>query len=148
MRLTTALILTAVLTAPVFAQGSKTDPAIEKIMTELLAALNKHDGAALEAFYLEDAIMMPPDAPVVRGSAAIRAQYEREWKAGTFLPMSRRGVESAISGTTAFDVSTITLGKGGDASAKAVLIFKRSGNTWKIAYDISNGDTPAAPPKK
>jgi ketosteroid isomerase-like protein len=133
--------------------AARTDPAIESIMVKLLDALNQKDGPALEAFYLDDAVMMPPDEPIVRGRVAIRAHYEREWKAG-FLPMKAHSVESAISGTTAFNVSTITLGGGtgtgasGSLSAKAVLIFKRSGNTWKIAYDIFNDDAPFPPTKK
>jgi len=149
MKLTISLLLIALLNAPLVQERTKTDPAIEKLMTELVAALNKKDGPAFSAFYLDDAVMMPPDEPPVRGRAAIRAHYEREWKAG-FLPMTLHTVESVISGTTAFNVSTVTLGAGGGGSmsAKAVLIFKRSGNGWKIAYDIFNSDAPVTPTKK
>jgi hypothetical protein len=62
-------------------------------------------------------------------------------------------MESVISGNTAFEAgaSSVTMPRSTPAgnaapridNGKYVVIYKRVGNAWKIAYDISNDDQPS-----
>jgi ketosteroid isomerase-like protein len=58
-------------------------------------------------------------------------------------------MESAISGSQAYEAgtATITVGGGRTENGKYVVVFKQVGGAWKIAYDINNTDQPSPPSK-
>src|SRR5262245_35107544 len=96
-----ALWLVVLVTGAAHAQ-EKTDPTLDKLAREFAVAFNAKDAARVAAFYTDDAVLMPPNLPAVRGRADIEAYY----KAGFAQPMGRlalQPVESAISGATAFE---------------------------------------------
>ena len=54
--------------------------AILKREDEFLAAHSFNDGAKLADFYTDDALLIPPDEPIVRGKQAIAEWYDNEFK--------------------------------------------------------------------
>lgn len=127
---------------------AKTDPAMNKLAAEWAAAYNAKDAAKLASFYAEDAVYMAPNQPMVKGRANIEAQFKRELQEG-FTNLQLKPMESAIAGSQAFEAgtSTVTAPGGGTENSKYLVVLKRVGNDWKIAYDIYNTDQPP-PPKK
>lgn len=138
--------------------GSKSkDPALERFARQFEVAFNKKDAAAVALLYVEDAVLMPPNVPLVRGRQAIQAFFTKEFEQG-ITDLRLTAIESSTSGQTGFDAGTsdvqiraarpsqlTTLGVGGPSPAvraqgKYVTIYKRVGPDWKIAFDIFNED--------
>jgi uncharacterized protein (TIGR02246 family) len=149
-----------------FVQGQgKTDPALDKLGKEFMAAFNAKDAAKVASFYADDAVVMPPNQALVKGRANIEAYFKQEFQQGV-TNLQLRPMESAIAGAQAFEAgtSTVTVKSGGSSMAltgvggsgaavtdngKYLTVFKRVGGDWKIAYDIFNSDQPPPPaPKK
>jgi uncharacterized protein (TIGR02246 family) len=129
----------------------RTDPALDKIAKEFTAAFNAKDAKKIASFYADDAVLMSPDEPMVKGRGNIEVHYEEEFRVA-FSNVQIKPMESVISGTRAFEAGTSSATRPGDASArtengKYIVIYKRVGNAWKIAYDIYNDDQPPPPPK-
>ena len=146
-KLTVALIVAAVLVVTGSLQGQgKIDPAI-KTAPAWEAAFNAKDAAKIAALYTEDAVVMPPNQPPVKGRANIEAHWKSEiQQGGTNVKLNP--VESAISGAQAFEAGTMTMTLPGGQTdrGKYLAVLKRVGKEWKIAYDIYNSDAP--PPQK
>jgi uncharacterized protein (TIGR02246 family) len=137
-----------VVTGIVQSQG-KTDPALNKLAADWAAAFNGRDAAKIALLYTDDAVVMPPNQPMVKGRAGIETHFKGEIQQGA-TNFQLNPFESAISGSQAFEAgtSTLTLPGGETARGKYLVVLKRVGSDWKIAYDIYNGDTPSAPLKK
>ena len=146
--LATGLAATLAFTGSVGGQG-KTDPALDKLAADWAAAFNAKDAAKIASFYADDAVVMPPNQPIVKGRANIEAHFKGEIQQGA-TNFQLKPVESAISGSQAFEVgtSTMTLPGGQTDVGKYLVVLQRVGNDWKIAYDIYNSDAPPAPLKK
>jgi uncharacterized protein (TIGR02246 family) len=156
-----AALTIAVVSVGVASRGQgKTDPTLDKLRAELVAAFNAKDAAKVAAFYADDALLMPPNEAMVKGRENIEAHLRREFELMT-TAIQLRPLESVIAGTVAFEagMSTVAMkrsgsptvtatGGGGTASGKYVVILKRVGADWKIAYDIYNVDHATAPEKK
>jgi uncharacterized protein (TIGR02246 family) len=130
----------------------KTDPALDKLAKEFMAAFNAKDAAKVAALYAEDAVLMPPDTPIVKGRAGIEAHYKREFQQGV-SNLQLRPTESAITGAQGFEVGTSTVTVKTDTTTvtdngKYMTLFKRVGSDWKISYDIFNSDQAMPPPPK
>lgn len=155
----------AAITCAVLVHGQgKTDPALEKLATEFMSAFNDKDAAKVASFYTEDAVLMPPNQPMVKGRSNIEAHWKAAFQQG-LTNLQLRPIESSISGAQAFEAgtATVTLKSGGSSmmltgvggsgaavtdTAKYVVVFKRTGGSWKMAYDIFNSDLPPPPPAK
>lgn len=136
----------AALVATAIVQGQgKTEPVLNKITADYAAAYNAKDAAKVASLYAEDALVMPPNEPMVKGRANIQARLQREFKENVTLQLTP--TESTISGSQAFEAgtATVTLPGGGTEKEKYLVVYKRVGNDWKIAFDIWNSDT--LPPK-
>lgn len=137
---------------PLPAQG-KTNPILDRVTSELVAAFNAEDAARAALLYAEDAVLMPANMPTVKGRTAIESHFKKEF-AATDMTLQLKPVESTIEGSQGFGIGTsvFTLERGGTSQAvtgigagetgKYVLVFKRVGTDWKIAYDIFNSDAP------
>ena len=151
-RISFAVAVVAVLAIGVatgFVQGqSNTDPVLNKMASEWAAAYNAKDAAKVAAMYTSDAVFMPPNQPMVKGRAAIEAMFKKEFEEG-FTNIKLTPVESAISGSQAFEAgtSTVTVPGGRTESGKYLVVFTQEGGTWKIKYDINNADQPPPPGK-
>jgi ketosteroid isomerase-like protein len=129
------------------------DPSLVEGADKYLQFVLAGNASAVAAMYLDDAVLMPADCPLLRGRPAIE-QYYREWFKGParVTAFTFTHLESPVLGDTAFDVGTYrqTLSLGGDTtvnlSGKYSVILKRVGAEWKIAYLIFNSDSPSKTP--
>jgi ketosteroid isomerase-like protein len=142
MKKTAAVGILFVLTAlPTFGQG-KTVPRLNELAVAFAAAFNQKDAPGIAAFYTDDAVLMPPNLPAVKGRTSIE-NYYRTGFAQSSGTLQLKPTESSVSGTLAFEsgVSSMTAGNPPKtATGKYVVVYKRIGNDWKIAYDIFNND--------
>jgi uncharacterized protein (TIGR02246 family) len=128
----------------------KTDPVLDKLATEFAAAMNAKNATLVASFYAADAVLMPADEQMVSGRSNIEAYYKRNFEEDT-SNLVVTPLESAISGDQAFEAGTSALTHGTGAAllggrpaiterGKYLVVYKRIGNAWKIAYDIFNSN--------
>jgi uncharacterized protein (TIGR02246 family) len=144
------VVIATVAFASVGRSQGKTDPALDKLGKEFMAAFNAQDAAKIASFYAEDAVLMPPDAPPAKGRAAIEAHFKKDFQQGA-SNLQLRPMESMTTGSQAFEAgtSTVTIKTGTTTmtdKGKYLTTFKRVGSDWKISYDIFNSDQAAPPP--
>jgi ketosteroid isomerase-like protein len=126
---------------------------IKELTEGEVTAVLARDWAAFAVQYADEAIVYPPNAPTIRGKAAIRAWIE------TFPPMT--AFTSTIvtmdgRGDLAYVVGTYTMTFTASSGAiptkdigKYVEIRRRqSDGRWLLIVDIFNSDLPAVPPSK
>ena len=83
--------------------------AIKAVADAYVKATLAGDAKAIAALYTEDAIEMPPNAPMVKGRAAILQYYEKEFGGGTTInSFTLVHLESQATGDRAYDVGTRT----------------------------------------
>ena len=133
--------------------GTASDKAIIAVADQYVKATLAGDAKAIAALYTEDAVEMPPNAPPVKGRAAIQQMYEMRFKAVKVGNFSVAHLNSRSSGDAGYDVGTYrqTLTPTGGTemkdTGKYAVILKRVGGSWKIAYAIYNSDLPPPPSK-
>lgn len=127
---------------------TKTDPKLDELAAAFAAAFNEKNAAKVAAFYTDDAVVMPPNMPIVKGRRDIEAYYNKGFSQGGGT-IKLRPTESVVAGTLAFETgaSALTIGNPGDGggrteTGKYIVIYRREKNEWKIAYDIFNNDAP------
>lgn len=143
--------------------SSQPDPAITGVADAYVRAVVAKDAKALAALYTEDAVEMPPNEPLVKGRAAIEEYYAKLFAGPgpSVKELVLTHLESTVSGDTGFDVGTYRETLDGPAGSmngtgKYVVVLKRRGAAWKVAYAIYSGDQPppspmpsaATPPKQ
>lgn len=91
---------------------------------------------------------MPPNGPMVKGRTAIQARLKEDMQKSP-VTLKLTPIESAISGDQAYEAGTsaITLPDGRTQNEKYLVVYKRVGGEWKVAFDIWNSDTPPASQK-
>ena len=137
-----AAIVVAIVFAGVLGAQGKTEPVLNKLAAEFETAFNAQDAKKVAALYAEDAVVMPPNRPMIKGRAAIEADLQRDFKEGV-SKLQLRPMESAIMGDRAYEAGTSTATVNGKSiSGKYVVIFERIGNEWKIVYDSFSADQP------
>ena len=144
-KLAIAVTLAAAVVFTGVVQGqSKTDPALNKLTAEFETAYNAGDAVKAAAFYADDAVLMPPDEQMVRGRSAIEARLKKDMQKGK-ATLKLSPSESAISGDHAHEAgtTTVTLPDGSTLSEKYLVVYKKVGGAWKIAYDIWNSNAPS-----
>jgi ketosteroid isomerase-like protein len=112
----------------------------------------KADGEAMANLYAEDALLMPPGAPAVRGRAAIRtflADDAAKTKAAGMTLRNASVTGTGINGDlgwisgsyTVHDASGATIDSGSYLS-----VHRRTAGSWPYIRDIWNSDRAPAPP--
>jgi uncharacterized protein (TIGR02246 family) len=142
MRRALRAIIVLLAAATPAATQPRTEPALNIVASAFESAFNAKDAVRIAGFYTDDAVVMPPNAQMVKGRQAIETYYRIGFSQSTgtvrIVPL-----ESAITGPTAFESGTSALTAGGRTqTGKYVVIYRRVGNDWKIAYDIFNNDDP------
>lgn len=113
---------------------------IDRSNAAFVDAIRHSDSAALAATYTEDAQLLPPGAPVVRGRSAIRAFWQGMFDMGVADGVLET-LELEVYGDTATEVGQGTLKtKEGEviATAKYIVLWKRENGVWKLHRDIYN----------
>jgi len=124
---------------------------IVSVANAYVTAMLASDAASAAALYREDAVEMPNCRPLVKGRPAIEQYFRGLMKGGKITTFVLTHTESSISGDTAYDVGTYTQRlstPGGivDDTGKYVVMLKRTGGDWKVAYSIHNSDRPSTMP--
>ena len=158
MRWTVVVLLSSVV--PLFepapsALGEPIDPvrsAIEKQAVAFSEAFSRADFKALASMYAEDAIVFPPDSPMVEGRTAIEGFWQSA-RASGIQSVSLTVVDVKASGELAVEVGKAIL----DIKlpnqppvaqhVKYVVVWRRAKDgSWTLLRDIWNGLPSAASP--
>ncbi len=115
------------------------------------AARNDLDGTV--AFYADDAVLLPPNAPIATDRKSIRESWTGLLGPNTAVSWKVSRVEAAKSGELGYLYGTYSLSiqdpKGGPPvrdTGKLVEIWKKQADgKWKCIVDTYNSDLPAAP---
>ena len=129
------------------------DPSIVERANAYLKAVLAGDAKAVGANFDDNAILMPPNQPLLQGRRAVERFYEG-WCQGPMKPTTFTfdHLESTASGDYAYDVGTYKLsmlagpGRNITDNGKYTAVLKHSSGEWKIAYLIFNSDLPPHPP--
>jgi ketosteroid isomerase-like protein len=115
---------------------------IRALDTQFMRLAKAKDAAGLtEAFYADDAQLLPPGAPLMRGKDAIRAFWTEFMKvAGPDVTLETRHVESA--GDLAYGVGQYTgTIAGAVQQGKYVVVYRRQADGgYKAIVDCFNPD--------
>ena len=118
---------------------------------EYEAAFNGKDPAKVAAFHPGESVLMPPNAPTVRGREDIQKFYVDLYGEGaTDLEMETKDVRG--HGLLAYEAGTYSLNrkpKIGDAlrdRGKYLFIWRSLNNVWSIEYTIWSSDLPEMVP--
>jgi uncharacterized protein (TIGR02246 family) len=130
--------------------------AIRDVDTASAQAFAAKDLNKVMAFYADDASRFPPDAPVVNGTAAIKAAWMPLLADKNFsLTSATDKVDVAKSGDLGYSQGAYTA-TFTDPKTKKVLtergkyvtVYKKQADgSWKVVADIFNEDAPPAPAK-
>jgi uncharacterized protein (TIGR02246 family) len=125
------------------------DQAIRAQVDRWLKLVRAKDAAGIAVLYAEDGAVMPPNAPIGKGSTAI----QQAWAAmmgtpGFDLTFVPEQILVSSSGDMALDRGTYKLTVAPDGTAqtdtgKYVVVWRKIGSEWKAAADIFNSDLPA-----
>jgi uncharacterized protein (TIGR02246 family) len=112
---------------------------------KFMAAARQGDPAALAALYTENGQLLPPNADVMDGRAAIQAFWQAALGMG-IEDAKLESVEVADHGDTAIEVGRFTL-YGAEKQmldqGKYIVVWKQEAGEWKLHRDIFNSSMPA-----
>ena len=122
-------------------------PAIDAANKKFIAAFNKKDASGVAATYSPDANAFPPNAPILKGRAAIQKMWQDVINSGiTSISLVTAEVESG--GNIAYESGTYEMktqdGKVAD-KGKYCVVWKNVNGQWMLHRDIWSTDMP--PPK-
>jgi uncharacterized protein (TIGR02246 family) len=82
------------------------------------AALNAKDATAAAALYTEDAVLIPPGEPIVRGRRAIEEYWRNALELGGVRDVSVETMDALSSGSLGYEIGSFVLtAKGPDGEA-------------------------------
>jgi uncharacterized protein (TIGR02246 family) len=124
-----------------------TSPLME-LTKQYLEAAKARDAAKVASFYAEDAVVMPPNAPPIKGRKAIQLDHERLFKESPSFELTATPLASETSGALGYIQGEFVVKRqgGGEVRGKYVEVWKRINGEWKILYDINNANHPPAAP--
>jgi uncharacterized protein (TIGR02246 family) len=138
MRKALLLFAFGLMPLPAQAQDAAT---IQKLNDAFVAAFNRGDTAALAQMYTEDAEVLPPDAGIVKGRAAVQAFWAKAAEGIGDLKLATVDV-MPLGPDAAREIGTFTLKTKGaqpqEVAGKYVVVWRKAGGDWKLATDIWN----------
>ena len=118
----------------------------------LIAAATSRDASALAAVYADDAVLMNPKVPDVKGRANIEAAFRSAFTASAIRGMTLSPIDVRVLGDRAYELSTFTqlVETGGKAAAedhgRVMLVWERKPDgPWKVRYALVNTTLPESP---
>ncbi len=122
---------------------------IEANTKQFIEAFNKGDAAAVANLYTMEARLLPPNAEIVEGRANIQKYWQGAITAGLKM-VSLEATHIETQGNLAVEVGRYNAtvpGAGGATTTdkgKYIVVWKKEAQSWKLAADIFNTDTPLA----
>jgi uncharacterized protein (TIGR02246 family) len=126
------------------------EQAIRGHVDRWLQLVKAKDAAGIAALYAEDGAVMPPNAPIGKGRAAIQQTWASMMRTPGFdLTIAPEQIVVSSSGDMALDRGTYSLTIAPDGTTqtdtgKYVVVWRKIGSEWKAAADIFNSDLPAS----
>lgn len=126
------------------------EQAIRGRVQHWLQLVKSKDAAGIAELYAEDGAVMPPNAPIGKGRAAIQQAWASMMKTPGFdLTFVPEQITVSSSGDMALDRGTYSLkvAPGGTTqtdTGKYVVVWRKVGSEWKAAADIFNSDLRAS----
>lgn len=140
-RISISFLCAACLLAAGAAGAEPVREAVEAGNRAFAAAFGTGDAAAVAALYTEEAVLVPPGAPLVTGRPAIAAFWQGAMDAGTkAVALTTAEVESA--GDLAYELGTAKLsaGDGSVSEARYIVVWKRVAGRWYLHRDVWNAE--------
>ena len=115
-----------------------------------LQLVSAKDAAGIAELYSEDGAVMPPNAPIGQGRAAIQQTWASMMRMPGFgLTFVPEQIVVSSSGDMALDRGTYSLtiapeGTTQTDTGKYVVVWRKISGEWKVAADIFNSDLPAS----
>jgi len=126
---------------------------IEETNAEFSAVASRGDAAAIAALYTDDAVVLAPNAEMVRGKQAIKGLFDGMIQQMGAPQLTLRTIQVDEVGDMANEIGEYTLkfqAAGGEPVTevgKYVVIWKRQGDdSWKLHIDIWNTNSPLPTP--
>lgn len=126
------------------------EQAIRAQVDHWLQLVKAKDASGIAEIYAEDGAVMPPNAPIGNGRAAIQQTWASMMRTPGFdLTFSPEQIVISSSGDMALDRGTYTLtvapaGTTQTDTGKYVVVWRKIGGDWKAAADIFNSNQPAS----
>ena len=126
------------------------EQAIRANVDHWLQLVKAKDAPGIAKMYSEDGAVMPPNAPIGKGSAAIQQTWASMMGTPGFdLTFAPEQIVISSSGDMALDRGTYALkvapaGKPQTDTGKYVVVWRKIGGEWKAVADIFNSDLPAS----
>jgi len=149
------LTLTFLLLFPCFLGCSRKDAASEEkdiaaitaVSKSRADAFNQGNAAAIAVHFTEDALLMAPDQPMLKGRAAVQSYYQHifdEYETRLKSYYEEVKVSGRLGYGRGFAEVALIPKQGGQAltsTAKYINIMRREADgTWKTTHDIWNGN--------
>lgn len=99
------------------------------------------------SYYADDAIVLPPNEPMVTSKDGVRNLWKGFLDSLTEISWKTTGVDVSKSGDMACTIGTyqLTMKDGTKDHGKYCEVWKKKGGTWKVATDMFSSDLPATP---
>jgi uncharacterized protein (TIGR02246 family) len=133
--------------------GAADAAAIQALDEQWSATAARNDVEGTVAFYADDAVLLPPNAPIAADRKSIREAWSGLLGPNIAVSWKASKVEAAKSGELGYLYGTYSVSiqdpKGGPPvrdTGKLVEIWKKQADgKWKCIVDTYNSDLPAAP---
>jgi uncharacterized protein (TIGR02246 family) len=124
--------------------------AIEAAMTKYVEAVKRGDPAAIVASYTDDAIVVMPSGPPMKGKAELNKGFADMLAASSVSALRSSDVERTISGdvaveTGAFEVTMQPKALGRETTDRGqyiVVWHRQPDGSWRMARAFNRADTP------
>ena len=122
------------------------EQAIRAQVDRWLQLIRVKDAAGISQLYTEDGAVMPPNAPIGTGRAAIQQTWASMMRTPGFeLTFAPEQILVSASGDMALDRGTyrLTVAPSGTPqreTGKYVVVWRKVGGVWRAAADIFNSD--------
>ena len=126
------------------------EQAIRGQVDRWLQLVKAKDAAGIAELYAEDGAVMPPNAPIGKGRAAIQQTWTSMMRTPSFdLTFAPEQIVVSSSGDMALDRGTYSLTIAPDGTTqtdtgKYVVVWRKIDHEWKAAADIFNSDLSAS----
>jgi ketosteroid isomerase-like protein len=100
--------------------------------------VKKGDAGAVSQLYLENAYLLPPGEPLVKGRDGIREKYDKGFKSGMkFTDVSLRTLEVSRGGDFAYEVGVFAMTLEMPGAPGPVTMRGKYTAVWKVQADQS-----------
>jgi ketosteroid isomerase-like protein len=112
-------------------------PELGRVLSDYESAWRARDAAALSRLFADDALVLAPGSPVVRGRESIEAFYQ-----GQGGPLFLRALAYAAEGRLGYVIGAFTYTEGDPDRGKFTLTLRKDGSgRWLIVSDMDNGNS-------